>query len=116
MENALLVCQSKLVILSPVRVCSGFASSGVYANANLIVISPKEQTGVESIVYSAGTITRSIYFTKPGFKNQAVSEQTITNFIPIAQTLPRCCLQCAALLLIYFLSNNSSPHYVSNTM
>ncbi len=69
----------KLVILFLVRVCSWFASSSVCADANLLVITPKEQTGAESIVYSAGTVTRSSSFTKPGFKNQAAPEQTITN-------------------------------------
>ncbi len=44
-----------------------------------IVITPKEQTGTESIVYSAGIVTRSSSFTKPGFKNMTAPEQTITN-------------------------------------
>ncbi len=57
----------------------GFASCGVCADANLIVITPKEQTGAESIVYSGGTVTRSSSFTKPGFKNQTVLETTITS-------------------------------------
>ncbi len=39
----------------------------VYANANLIVMTPKEQTGAESNVYSAGTVTGSSSLTKPGF-------------------------------------------------
>ncbi len=70
-----------LVILFSVRECSWFASSSVCANANLIVITPKEQTGAESIVYSAGTVTRSSSFTKPGFKNRITPEQTITVLI-----------------------------------
>ncbi len=32
------------------------ASSGVCVKANLIEITPKEQTGAESIVYSTGTV------------------------------------------------------------
>ncbi len=59
--------------------CSGFASSGVCANAILIAITSKEQSGAESIVYSAGTVTWSSSFTKPGFKNQTAPEQTITS-------------------------------------
>ncbi len=42
------------------------------------MITPKKQTGAESIVYSAGTITRSSSFTKSGFKKQTAPEQTIT--------------------------------------
>ncbi len=71
----------KLVILF--RVCSRFAISGVRANANLIVITLKEQTGAESIAYSGGTVTRSSSFTKPGFKNQTAPEQTITTWYPM---------------------------------
>ncbi len=37
-------------------------------------------TGAESIVYSARTVTQRSSFTKPGFKNQVNSEQTITIF------------------------------------
>ncbi len=86
---------AKLIILLPVRVCSWFASSGVNANANLIVITPKEQTGAESIVYSAGTVTWSSSFTKLGFKNQAAAEQTITTLKGEVPTLlllwnPKC--------------------------
>ncbi len=69
----------KLVILFPVRVCSWFASSDVCANANLIVITPKEQTKAESIVYSARTVIQSSSFTKPGFKNQTAPEQPVTS-------------------------------------
>ncbi len=69
----------KLVILLPVRVCSRFASSGVCPNANRKVITPKEQTGAESIVYSARTVIRSSSFKNPSFnKNQTAPEQTIT--------------------------------------
>ncbi len=46
-----------LLFCSWFRVCSWFASTGICANANWIVITPKEQTGAESIVYSAGTVT-----------------------------------------------------------
>ncbi len=42
------------------------------------MITPKEQTGAESIVYSDGTVTRSSFFAISGFKNQAAPEQTIT--------------------------------------
>ncbi len=70
----------KLVIMFLVRACSSFASSGVCATANLIVITPNEQTGAESIVYLPGTVTRSSSFTKPGFKNQTAPEQTITKW------------------------------------
>ncbi len=70
----------KLVILFPVRVCSWFASSSVCAKVNLTIIIPEEQTGAESIVYSAGTVTRSSSFTKPGFKNQTAPEKTITKY------------------------------------
>ncbi len=59
--------------------CSWFASSGVCANANLIVITSKEPAGAESIVYSAGAVTRRSSFTKPGFKNQTAPEQIITS-------------------------------------
>ncbi len=41
----------KLVILFTVRVYSWFANCSVCANANLIMITPKEQTVAESIVY-----------------------------------------------------------------
>ncbi len=45
-----------------------FASSGVCANTNLILITSKEQNGAESIVYSARTVvTWSSSFTKPVF-------------------------------------------------
>ncbi len=43
------------------------------------MITPKVQTGAESIVYSAGTVTQSSSFTKPGFKNQTAPQQTITS-------------------------------------
>ncbi len=51
---------SKLVILLLVWVCSWFVSTGVFANANLIVITPKEQSGAESIVYSSGTVIGAV--------------------------------------------------------
>ncbi len=73
----------KLVILFPVRICSWFASSRVCANANLIVITPEEQTGAKSIVNSAGTVTRKSSFTKPGFKNQTTPKQTITRLYQV---------------------------------
>ncbi len=57
----------KLVILFPVRICPWFPSSGVCASANLIVITPKEQTGAERIFYSAGTITPEQFFYKTWF-------------------------------------------------
>ncbi len=48
------------------------------AIANLIVITPNEQTGAENIVYLAGTVIRSSSFTKPGFKNHSAQEMAIT--------------------------------------
>ncbi len=44
------------------------------------MIIPEEQNGAESIVYSAGVVTRSSSFTEPGFKNQTMREQIITTF------------------------------------
>ncbi len=73
MKNTLSVCQSKTCYS-----VAGFASFGFCANANLIVITPKEQAGAESIVYSAGTFTQSSSFTKTDFRYQTVQEQTIT--------------------------------------
>ncbi len=62
--------------------CSWFASSGFCASADLIVITPKEQTGAESIVYLAGTVTRSSSFTKPVLKTRLLqSRPPLVNLI-----------------------------------
>ncbi len=68
----------KLVILFPVRVCSWFASTGICTNANLIVITPKEQTGAGSIVYLAGTVTGVVLLQNLVLKNQTLSKVMIT--------------------------------------
>ncbi len=57
-----------------------FVSSGVCANTNPIVITPKEQNGAQSCGYSAGTVPWNRSFTKPGFKNEIAPEQTITKW------------------------------------
>ncbi len=56
------------------------------------MITPKEQTGAESIVYLAGTGTRSSSFTKPGFKNQTALELTITSsdHAALSEQAPAC--------------------------
>ncbi len=77
----------KLVILFLVPVCSLFASSGVCANVNLIVITLKEQTGAESIVYSAERVTRSSSFTK------WLNRRTVVKGIQIVSPLFICILK-----------------------
>ncbi len=53
-------------------------STGVRANANLIVITPKEQTGAESIVYSAGTVTEPVLLQNLVLKTRLLLSRPIT--------------------------------------